>query len=52
MTWRVDGSSYPNWNGTEQKRPINALTADQLSYTNPAASTGGATTLLVWKRIK
>ena len=52
MIWSIESSSYPNWNGTEQKRPINSLSADGLSYTNPAASTGGATTLLVWKRVK
>ena len=33
------------------KRPINSLTADELKYTNPAASVGGATEL-AWKRVK
>jgi hypothetical protein len=52
IIFNIEASSYPNWNGAEQKRPINTLTADQLTWTNPAASTGGASTLLVWKRIK
>ena len=52
MNWRIEASTYPNWNGTEVKRPINSLSADQLIWTNPAASIGGATTQLVWKRVK
>jgi hypothetical protein len=52
MVWRVEASTYPNWVGQEQKRPINSITADEIRWTNPASSTGGATTLLVWKRVK
>jgi len=47
----IERCTYPNWNGTDQKRPINSLTANELKYTNPAASVGG-TTELVWKRVK
>ena len=52
IVWRVEGSTYPNWVGQEHKRPINAISADELQWTNPAASIGGASTLLVWKRVK
>lgn len=52
LVWRVEASTFPNWVGQEQKRPINSITADQLVWTNPAASVGAATTLLVWKRAK
>ena len=47
----VEASSFPNWTGTDQKRTNVSLTADQLTYTNPAPSVGpGTPTILVWKR--
>jgi hypothetical protein len=46
----IVGSSFPNWNGTDQKRTF-AVSADELKLTNPVASTGG-TTKVVWKRAK
>jgi Lipocalin-like domain len=46
----VVGSSFPNWNGTDQKRTF-AVSADELRLTNPVASTGGITEV-VWKRAK
>jgi hypothetical protein len=52
VVWRIEACTFPNWIGQEQKRPINSLTADELIFTNPAASIGGATTLLKWKRVK
>jgi hypothetical protein len=47
----VEGSTFPNWNGTEQKRPV-TVSADELKYTTAAPSGGGAPTTLVWKRVK
>ena len=47
----IESSSFPNWNGTEQKR-LFTLTGDDLKWTNPTASTGGGTTEVVWKRAK
>jgi hypothetical protein len=47
----IERCTFPNWNGTDLKRPIISLTADELKYTNPAASVGGATEL-DWKRVK
>jgi hypothetical protein len=46
----VVGSSFPNWNGTNQKRTF-AVSGDELKLTNPVASTGG-TTEVVWKRAR
>jgi hypothetical protein len=43
--------TFPNWVGTDIKRPIISLTADELKYTNPAASVGGMTEI-DWKRVK
>ena len=51
LVLNVEASSFPNWTGTDQKRTNVSLTADQLTYTNPAPSVGpGTPTILVWKR--
>ena len=52
VTYKIEGASFPNWNGTDQKRPIVSLTSDELKYSNPAPSIGGPTTELMWKHIK
>ncbi len=44
----IVSSSFPNWNGTDQKRMF-TVSGDNLKLTNPVASTGG-TTEVVWKR--
>jgi len=49
---RVEYSSFPNWNGTEQKRTNFTLTGDELKYTNTAPSVGGSAAVLVWRRAK
>ena len=51
LTLHIERCTFPNWTGTDIKRHITSLTADELKYTNPAASVGG-TTDLVWKRVK
>jgi lipocalin-like protein len=51
LTLHIERCSYPNWNGTDQKRLITSLTAQELKYTNPSASVGG-TAELEWKRMK
>jgi hypothetical protein len=52
VTYKIEGASFPNWNGTDQKRPIVSLTSDELKYSNPAPSIGGPTTELTWKRAR
>ena len=47
----IDGSSFPNWKGTDQKRTF-SLSGDDLKWDNPVASTGAGTAQLVWKRAK
>jgi hypothetical protein len=47
---KVEGSSYPNWTGTEQKRTIISFTGDDLKWST-AASVGG-TAEVGWKRVK
>jgi Lipocalin-like domain len=45
------GGSFATFNGTDGKRIIASLTADELKFTNPATS-GGTTADSVWKRAK
>jgi len=42
---RIEGSTFPNWTGTEQRRPF-SLAGDELTYTSPG-STGVATQIVV-----
>jgi hypothetical protein len=51
LTTRVEGSSFPNIAGGEQKRIISALTKDELKYTNPTTVTGTKAEA-VWRRAK
>ena len=50
ITFKIETATFPNWDGTEQKRPF-TVTGDELKYTVPAAS-GGGTATVVWKRAK
>jgi hypothetical protein len=51
LTFKIEGSSFPNWLGTDQKRTVTSFTGDELKWTNPGASVGG-TAETVWKRLK
>ena len=51
ITFNVEASSYPIWDGTALKRTFK-VSGDQLTYTNAAPSSGGAAQDVVWKRIK
>jgi hypothetical protein len=47
----IDHASFPNWEGTQQKRPF-TLVGNVFKYTVPAPTTGAAATGEVeWKRI-
>lgn len=52
LTFRIDGSSFPNWDGTQQKQQITAITDDVLVYVNPASSEGGNRGEIDWRRAK
>jgi len=45
----LDASTFPNQIGTDQKRAITSLTADELTYGYPA-TTSGVRVHQVWKR--
>jgi Lipocalin-like domain len=41
ITFYIETSTFPNWNGTEQKRPF-VLTGDELRWSTAASSGGSA----------
>lgn len=45
ITFHIHTSTFPNWNGTDQKRPF-TLTADELRWRTPASSGGTAEVVL------
>ena len=51
FTIRFEGSSFPNLEGTEQTRPF-AISGDELRVTNPAPSSGGSPSELVYRRAR
>jgi hypothetical protein len=51
LIFKVDSSTFPNWNGTTQKRSIIAASKEQLKYITATASSGGIGTV-TWKRPK
>ncbi|RDK11379.1 lipocalin-like domain-containing protein [Cupriavidus lacunae] len=51
LAFRIDKSSFPNWDGTEQKRSIVLLSDVSLQYLTAQASGGGSATV-TWKRAR
>ena len=51
FTISYDGSTFPNRKGTKETRPF-VIEGDQLRITNPAPSTGGETSELIYRRAK
>jgi hypothetical protein len=51
LTLKVDSATFPNWNGTEQKRLLVSGNKDELKYITPTASSGGVGTV-TWKRAR
>ncbi len=51
LIFKVDSASFPNWNGTEQKRLLASGNTDELKYITPTASSGGVGTV-TWRRAK
>jgi len=47
---RVEGSTFPNWDGEDQKR-VMTVVGDELRVINSTAAIGG-TAYIVWKRAK
>jgi Lipocalin-like domain len=52
VSYHIAGSSFPNWDGTDQK-PLAEITGDQLKWMVPAASTAnGESTVILLRRAK
>ena len=51
LTFKVDSATFPNWNGTEQKRLLSSSNTDELKYITPTASSGGVGTV-TWRRAR
>jgi Lipocalin-like domain len=49
ISLHLDASTFPNQVGTDQKRTITSLTANELKYSSPAAISG-VQVHQVWKR--
>jgi hypothetical protein len=49
ITFRLEHTTFPNWDGQEQRRAL-TVTGDELKYA--VASSAGGTSTLVWKRSK
>jgi len=47
---RIELSSFPNFNGLQQRRSIK-LENDELTVINPTGASGG-TAYITWKRVK
>ena len=53
ITFRIQASSYPNWDATVQKRPITGITDDVLTWITPMPSAAGyARSEVAWKKAK
>jgi lipocalin-like protein len=50
ISMKVEGSTYPNWTGTDQKRTVASFTGDELKWTLPASI--GGTAEVTWRRVK
>jgi hypothetical protein len=49
LVFRIEGASFPNWEGTEQRRKY-VLTADSLSYQVPTPRADGSVPISAWRR--
>jgi hypothetical protein len=50
FTVQIEGTTFPNWTGTAQKRGL-SISGDDLTFFNAAGSSGG-TNEVKWKRVK
>jgi hypothetical protein len=52
LNLHIEGSTFVNWTGGDQKRINVAVTADELKYVQPLPSGGGPPAPVVWRRQK
>jgi len=51
VSMHIEGSTFPNWDGVDQKRII-TFSGDEMNVINPTPAIGGGTNYVVWKRVK
>jgi len=51
LIMRLEGCTFPNWTGTEQKRTLE-LSGDEMKFINQAPSMGAGLITVTWKRVK
>ncbi len=51
LIFHVEGSTFPNWDGQDQKRLI-TINGDEMKMVNPTPSIGGGTNYIILKRAK
>jgi hypothetical protein len=51
LIFRIEGATFPNWDGAEQKRSF-TLDDDVLKYIIPTSTTGSGPGEVIWKRLK
>jgi hypothetical protein len=52
LNLHIEGSTFPNWIGVDQKRTNIVVPADELKYTQPVPSGGGPPAVVTLKRVK
>jgi hypothetical protein len=50
IVFHIETSTFPKWNGIDQKRPF-SVSGDELKWTTPSASSGGSAEVVL-KRLK
>ena len=51
LTMHLEGSTFPNWVGTDQKRTLE-LSGDELKFINKNPSMGQGVVTVTWKRVR
>jgi Lipocalin-like domain len=51
LTTHLEGSTFPNWTGSDQKRTLE-LSGDEMKFINKNPSMGQGTVTATWKRVK
>lgn len=51
IVFHIEMSTYPNWDGRAEKRPLRVADGERVTYTVPNPSAGGAPVNVSWRRI-
>ena len=52
LNFHIEGSTFANWTGTDQKRTNVTIAGDELKWIQPTPSAGGPAVPVVWRRVK